>query len=104
MFPVTDLPALSKGKGNKIISIPSAEAAAGTDKLAWLLLLSPQSVVTLYVGKRKLTLREEDLKKFRTERGRRGTLLPRGLQRIDRVDVESPDRAGTEYGSEASES
>ena len=29
MFPVSDLPELSKGKGNKIISIPSAEAAKG---------------------------------------------------------------------------
>ncbi len=90
MFPVTDLPQLSKGKGNKIISIPAAEAAAGSDKLAWLLLLPPQSVVTLYVGKRKLMLREDDLQKFRTERGRRGTLLPRGLQRIDRVEVDAP--------------
>lgn len=61
MFPVTDLPALSKGKGNKIISIPAAEAAEGKDTLAWLLLLPPGSVVTLHVGKRKLTLREEDL-------------------------------------------
>ncbi|MBS0877850.1 MULTISPECIES: DNA topoisomerase IV subunit A [unclassified Tatumella] len=90
MFPVKDLPQLSKGKGNKIISIPAAEAAAGTDKVVWLLLLPPLSVVTLHVGKRKLTLREDDLQKFRTERGRRGTLLPRGLQRIDRVDIETP--------------
>jgi len=46
--------------------------------------------VTLYVGKRKLTLRPEDLQKFRAERGRKGTLLPRGLQRVDRVEVVSP--------------
>ncbi|WP_317845962.1 DNA gyrase C-terminal beta-propeller domain-containing protein, partial [Enterobacter bugandensis] len=36
MFPVSDLPELSKGKGNKIISIPSAEAAKGVDGLAHL--------------------------------------------------------------------
>lgn len=101
MFPVTDLPALSKGKGNKIISIPAAEAAEGTDKLAWLLLLPPGSVVTLYVGKRKLTLREDDLKKFRTERGRRGTLLPRGLQRIDKVEVDAPARDRADEPSES---
>lgn len=92
MFPVADLPQLSKGKGNKIVSIPSAEAAAGDDKLAWLLLLTPQTAITLHVGKRKLTLRPEDLQKFRAERGRRGTLLPRGLQRIDRVEVDGPAR------------
>ncbi|MEY8772172.1 DNA topoisomerase IV subunit A [Erwinia sp. ACCC 02193] len=92
MFPVADLPQLSKGKGNKIVSIPAAEAAAGDDKLAWLLLLTPQTAITLHVGKRKLTLRPEDLQKFRAERGRRGTLLPRGLQRIDRVEVDEPAR------------
>ncbi|WP_241587048.1 DNA topoisomerase IV subunit A [Rosenbergiella epipactidis] len=88
MFSVNDLPQLSKGKGNKIISIPSADFVAGKDKLLWLLLLNEQSSVTLYVGKRKLKLRSEELQKFKAERGRKGTLLPRGLQRIDRVDIE----------------
>ncbi|MCX8960950.1 DNA topoisomerase IV subunit A [Erwinia psidii] len=95
MFPVADLPQLSKGKGNKIVSVPAAQAASGEDKLSWLLLLSPQAAVTLHVGKRKLTLRPEDLQKFRAERGRKGTLLPRGLQRIDRVEVDVPARAKT---------
>ncbi len=53
MFPVADLPQLSKGKGNKIVSIPAAQAAAGEDKLAWLFVLPPQASVTLHVGKRK---------------------------------------------------
>jgi len=92
LFPVADLPQLSKGKGNKIVSIPSAQAASGEDKLVWLLVLAPQTSLTLYVGKRKLTLRPEELQKFRAERGRKGTLLPRGLQRIDRVEVDSPLR------------
>lgn len=93
LFPVADLPQLSKGKGNKIVSIPSAQAASGEDKLAWLLVLPPQTSITLHVGKRKLLLRPEDLQKFRAERGRKGTLLPRGLQRIDRVEVDAPARS-----------
>ncbi|KAB8312481.1 DNA topoisomerase IV subunit A [Erwinia endophytica] len=92
MFPVAELPQLAKGKGNKIVSIPSAQAASGEDKLAWLLLLAPQTSLTLYVGKRKLTMKWDDLNKFRAERGRRGTLLPRGLQKIDRIDVDAPAR------------
>ncbi|MCC8373267.1 MULTISPECIES: DNA topoisomerase IV subunit A [Photorhabdus] len=90
MFPVADLPQLSKGKGNKIISVQSA---AENDLLSWLLILPPQSSITLYFGKRKLTLRPEDLQKFRAERGRKGTPLPRGLQRIERVQVETPPSA-----------
>ncbi|MFP1723796.1 DNA topoisomerase IV subunit A [Lonsdalea quercina] len=90
LFPVADLPQLSKGKGNKIVSIPAAQAASGEDKIGWLFIITSKSSVTLYVGKRKLTLRPEDLQKFRAERGRKGTLLPRGLQRVDRVEVVSP--------------
>lgn len=93
MFPVADLPELSKGKGNKIVSIPAAQAAAGEDRLAWLFVLPPQTSITLHFGKRKLTLRPEDLQKFRAERGRKGSPLPRGLQRIDRIDVDAPPRA-----------
>lgn len=90
LFPVTDLPHLSKGKGNKIIAMPAANATADSDKLAWLLLLPVNSVIVLHAGKRKLTLQDAELRKYLAERGRRGTLLPRGLQRIDRVDIEAP--------------
>lgn len=99
MFPVGDLPQLSKGKGNKIISITAAEAAAGTDRLAYLNILPPQSGVTIHVGKRKLKLRPEELQKVRTERGRRGTLM-RGLQRIDSVEVDAPRRAARDDSEE----
>ncbi|EIB97110.1 DNA topoisomerase IV subunit A [Pantoea sp. Sc1] len=92
MFPVGELPQMSKGKGNKIISIPSAEAAGGQDRLAWLMILPPGSAITLHVGKRKMLLRSEELQKFRADRGRRGTLLPRGLQKIDRVELDAPAR------------
>ncbi|MCG8156145.1 DNA topoisomerase IV subunit A [Brenneria goodwinii] len=98
LFPVSDLPQLSKGKGNKIVSISSADFASGKDRLSWLLLLPPQASVTLYFGKRKLTLRPNDLQKYQSERGRKGTLL-RGLQRIDHIDVDAPKRIG-DGGSE----
>ncbi|AKA38275.1 DNA topoisomerase IV subunit A [Yersinia ruckeri] len=100
MFPVADLPELSKGKGNKIVSIPAAQAAAGEDGLAWLFVLPPQTSVTLYFGKRKLILRPEDLQKFRAERGRKGSPLPRGLQKIDRVEVDAPVRPESPEASE----
>ena len=99
MFPVSDLPELSKGKGNKIISIPSAEAAKGVDGLAHLFLLPPQSTLTIHVGKRKIKLRPEELQKVVGERGRRGSLM-RGLQRIDRVEIDSPGRSKADDSEE----
>lgn len=103
LFPVADLPQLSKGKGNKIIAIPSAQAATGEDKLQWLLILPVQAAITLYAGKRKLTLGTEELQqKYRAERGRKGTLLPRGFggtQRIDRVEI-NPSAKAVKAGSD----
>ncbi|GAA0350853.1 DNA topoisomerase IV subunit A [Morganella psychrotolerans] len=93
LFPVGDLPQLSKGKGNKIISITSAAAATGEDGLAHLFVIPADASVTLHFGKRKLVMRPEELQKFRAERGRRGTALPRGMQKkIERVEIVIPEK------------
>ena len=89
IFPVRDLPALSKGKGNKIISIPAANAKARSELLVKLFLISEQTSLEFHSGKRKITLKPEDLQKFRAERGRKGSQLPRGLHsNVDIVVVE----------------
>jgi topoisomerase IV subunit A len=82
IFPVKDLPELAKGKGNKIVSLSGAD-----DCLAYTILITQDTSITLYVGKRKLTLYPADLQKFKAERARKGTLLPRGLQKIDKIEV-----------------
>ena len=89
IFPVRDLPALSKGKGNKIISIPAANAKARSELFVNLFLISGQASLEFHSGKRKITLKPEDLQKFRAERGRKGSQLPRGLHsNVDIVVVE----------------
>ncbi|KLN47600.1 DNA topoisomerase IV subunit A [Providencia rettgeri] len=91
IFPVADLPQLSKGKGNKIINIAGAQAASGEDVLTWLMLLPVGASMTLHFGKRKLKFKAEDLQKYRSERGRKGTSLPRGMHNIERIDIEPVD-------------
>ncbi|MDB9565985.1 DNA topoisomerase IV subunit A [Providencia rettgeri] len=88
IFPVADLPQLSKGKGNKIINIAGAQAATGDDLLTWLMILPVGASMTLHFGKRKLKFKAEDLQKYRSERGRKGTSLPRGMHNIERIDIE----------------
>ncbi len=89
IFPVRDLPALSKGKGNKISSIPAANAKARSELLVKLFLISEQASLEFHSGKRKITLKPEDLQKFRAERGRKGSQLPRGLHsNVDIVVIE----------------
>lgn len=87
LFPVADLPKLSKGKGNKLMSIPAARAASREEYVSLLAIVPVDSSVTLVAGKRKLSLRPADLLHYQGERGRRGNKLPRGLQRIDDIII-----------------
>ncbi len=101
LFPIKDLPQLSKGKGNKIINIPSAKAKSREEFVSHLMPLASGVSVVLYAGKRKLGLKPADLEHFRGERGRRGSLLPRGLQRVTRIDIESAQGNESTQGGEA---
>ncbi|MBY8154324.1 DNA topoisomerase IV subunit A [Vibrio fluvialis] len=96
LFPIKDLPQLGKGKGNKIINIPAAKAKSREEVVSHLLALPKDVSVTLYAGKRKLGLKPSDLDNFRGERGRRGALLPRGLQRVTRIELESDAQESSE--------
>lgn len=91
IFPVQDLPSLSKGKGNKIVSIPAETAKSRDDLLVKLLLISENASLVFHSGKRKITLKPEDLQKFRAERGRKGTQLPRGLHSGVEIEVVEPE-------------
>lgn len=90
IFPAKDLPALSKGKGNKIVTIPAESAKERGELLVKLLLISDQANLEFHSGKRKIVLKPEDLQKFRAERGRKGSTLPRGLHTNVEIVVIEP--------------
>lgn len=87
VFPLQDLPRLGRGKGNKIINIASARAAERVELMTQLAIISEGDSLTLFAGKRHLTLKFADLEHYRSERGRRGNKLPRGFQKVDKVEV-----------------
>jgi topoisomerase-4 subunit A len=87
VFALSDLPKLSKGKGNKIISISSARAAAREEFISILMAVPVDTSITIVAGKRKLMLKPDDLAHYIGDRGRRGSKLPRGLQRVDNVII-----------------
>jgi topoisomerase-4 subunit A len=88
VFAVSELPELSRGKGNKIISIPTKEAAAREDYVVALAVVNEGQKLIAHSGKRFIALKRADLDAYQGERGRRGNKLPRGFQHVDRVDVE----------------
>ncbi|HEX7342182.1 MAG TPA: DNA topoisomerase IV subunit A [Rhodanobacteraceae bacterium] len=86
MFSVAELPELDRGKGNKLIDIPKARLASGEEHVAGVAVVSEGSgEVTLFAGQRKLTLRWSDLVEYGGNRATRGSLLPRGLRRVEHI-------------------
>ena len=87
LFAATELPELSRGKGNKLISIPTAKALLREEYVIDVQLISPDDALTVHAGKRHFTLKMADLLHYQGERGRRGNRLPRGLQNVTGLQV-----------------
>ncbi|WP_455203535.1 DNA topoisomerase IV subunit A [Kaarinaea lacus] len=87
IIPVAELPTLGKGKGIKIIGIPSAKVASREEYVAAIVCVPEGKSIKVFSGKRHVTLKAEDLEHYKGERGRRGLKLPRGLQKVDDVVV-----------------
>ncbi|SHF19316.1 topoisomerase-4 subunit A [Microbulbifer donghaiensis] len=87
VFPVSELPELAKGKGNKIINIPSARAASREEIVVGVAVLEGNAHLVIHAGKRHTKIKVSELDHYHGERGRRGNKLPRGFQKVDRVEV-----------------
>ncbi|MGE8305728.1 MAG: DNA topoisomerase IV subunit A [Pseudomonas kermanshahensis] len=90
VFKVSDLPQLGKGKGNKIIGVPGDRVASREEFVTDLAVMAEGATLVLQAGKRTLSLKADDLEHYKGERGRRGSKLPRGFQRVDGLQVEGP--------------
>jgi topoisomerase-4 subunit A len=88
VFPLSELPELPKGKGNKIIGIKSGDISSGADGLKYLFLIPPGATLIIIAGKRHFRLVPGNIANFIGRRGQRGRKLPRGFQNVDAVTVE----------------
>ncbi|KGP63761.1 DNA topoisomerase IV subunit A [Legionella norrlandica] len=95
IFPLAELPELSRGKGNKLISIPFAKTVSREEYVVDIQILSKEDSLTVHAGKRHFTLKGEDLIHYQGERGRRGNRLPRGLQNVTQLEVTVLEEHGT---------
>jgi topoisomerase-4 subunit A len=83
IFPVTELPALAKGKGNKLIQIPPKDFAVAKDAVVAVVAFAADGELKVLAGKRHLTLKGMDIEHYSAARAKRGMALPRGFQRVD---------------------
>merc|ERR1711879_93721 len=86
-FPIQELPTLARGKGNKLININAARAASREELMTQILPFAEHQILRIHSGKRHLKLKFSDLEHYIGERGRRGNKLPRGFQRVDRIEI-----------------
>lgn len=87
VFTANEVPNLNKGKGVRLINIPSARFVAEQEWLHSVTLIPESSSLTLHAGRRHLTLKPADLAHYVGERGKRGHKLPRGLQKVSKVEL-----------------
>lgn len=88
IFPVADLPALARGKGNKLIQIPSGDLLSEKDYVVAVLSIPENSSLKVVSGKRFLTLKTLDIEHYSSSRAKRGLALPRGFQRVEGLECE----------------
>ena len=89
VFPVAELPQLAKGKGNKIMAIPGAKLAARQEYVCAIASVPIGAALVIHAGQRHMSLNRGDLEHYAGERGRRGSSLPRGFQKVDRITVQT---------------
>ena len=87
IFSLSQLPLLPRGKGNKIIHLNSGRSGNKGESLKSIAILPAGATLKIYAGRRHLTLKKESLESYIGNRGRRGQMLPHGLQRAEQLEV-----------------
>ena len=84
VFKLSELPELPRGKGNKILSVPTKDGVV----LAGICVLGKEQGLRIDSGTRHMVIKAPDLAHYAGERARRGMALPRGWRTVDRLSVE----------------
>ncbi|MGB5246482.1 MAG: DNA gyrase C-terminal beta-propeller domain-containing protein, partial [Woeseia sp.] len=87
MFEMDDLPELAKGKGNKLLNIPGKKYQAGEEKLVAAAIVPEQGNLQIHTANRTMTLKWDDVDNYYGERALRGSLLPQGWRKVERLEA-----------------
>jgi topoisomerase-4 subunit A len=87
VLPLAEIPQLSRGKGNRIISIPSAKLQSREETVAAIDCIQDGEKLVVHAGKKYKTMSAAEVDEYAGERGRRGHKLARGYQKVERLEV-----------------
>ncbi len=85
---IDELPELPRGKGVKIINIPSAKLKSRDDYVSAITVINEDDSLRIYSGKRHKVLKPEDMERYEGERAQRGHKLPQGFRTVDKMQPE----------------
>jgi topoisomerase-4 subunit A len=89
-FPVSEVPEMPRGKGNKLFNIPSALAAERAELVAGIAVVAPGGSLVVYNGERSKTYAFSELKEYQGARAQRGAVLTRGWRAVTRLEAIAP--------------
>ena len=85
---VAELPQLPKGKGVKIMNIPTAKTKSRQEYVTAVTVINEDDNLKIYSGKRYKVLKPEDMEAYEGERAQRGHKLPQGFRIVSRMEPE----------------
>ncbi len=86
-FPLTAVPELSKGKGNKLLNVPPKRLQSGDERVIGVIVMSEKDEILVWAGQRYLRMAAKDIDHFRADRALRGRKLPRGFQHVTKIEL-----------------
>ncbi len=88
VYSMEDLPVMARGKGVKLINIPTKKFAAGEERLAAAMVFEDGQKLLVYAGKRYRRLKSAEMDDYWGARAQRGRLLPKGYRLVDKIVIE----------------
>jgi topoisomerase-4 subunit A len=84
---LADMPRLSRGKGVKLINIPTARYRAQEERLVDAVVFREGDVLKIHAGKQHMRLKPADIDVYLGARAQRGRALPKGYRRPEAINV-----------------
>jgi len=85
LFEMEELPELAKGKGNKLINIPGPKYKSGTEIMVAATVVPEDGSLQVQTGTRMMTIKWNDLDDYYGDRALRGSMLPKGWRKVERL-------------------
>ena len=83
---IEEIPQMPKGKGIKIINIPSAKLKSREEVVTAITVIHEDDSIKIHSGKRHKIITPEEMEHYEGERAQRGRKLPQGFRTVERME------------------